>query len=124
MKKLDINQLDKKDEEIVEAFISLGMNRLVARVLAYLQQVNEVTSSGLEMGTNLRQPEVSIAMRQLIERDWINEREEKKQGKGRPYKIFSLKVGFNDIIVQLEEQQKKAMEEAQAKIERLKELGK
>ena len=124
MKKLDIKQLDKKDEEIVEALISLGMNRLVARVLAYLQQVNEVTSNELELGTNLRQPEVSIAMKHLNEHDWINERDEKKPGKGRPYKIYSLKVGFNDIIAQLENQQRKTVEETQARIKRLKELGK
>jgi len=68
-------------------------------VLAYLQQVKEVTSNELELGTNLRQPEVSIAMKHLNEYDWINEREEKKPGKGRPYKIYSLKVGFNDIIL-------------------------
>lgn len=124
MKKLDIKQLDKKDEEIVEALISLGINRLVARVLAYLQQVNEVTSNELELGTNLRQPEVSIAMKHLKERDWINERDEKKPGKGRPHKIYSLKVGFNDIIEQLEKQQRKTVEETQARIKRLKELGK
>jgi len=48
----------------------------------------------------------------------------KKPGKGRPYKIYSLKVGFNKIIAQLEKQQKKEITLAQAKIERLKELGK
>jgi predicted transcriptional regulator len=53
-----------------------------------------------------------------------NEREEKKPGKGRPHKIYSLKVGFNEIIAQLEKQQKKAVNEERAKIERLKELGK
>ena len=45
-------------------------------------------------------------------------------GKGRPYKIYSLKVGFDDIISHLERQQRKVVEDAQAKIERLKELGK
>ncbi len=124
MKKLDINQLDEKDEEIADALISLGLRRPVARVLAYLQQVNEVTSSGLETGTGLHQPEVSIATKQLKERDWINEREEKKPGKGRPYKIYALKVGFKEIIAQLEKQQRKAVDEAQANIERLKKLGK
>ncbi len=123
MKKLQIKQLNEKEEEIVDALISLGMNRLVARVIAYLQQVNEATSIELETGTNLRQPEVSITTKQLKERDWINERDEKKPGKGRPYKIYSLKVGFNDIIAQLENQQRKAVNEAQAKIKRLKELG-
>jgi predicted transcriptional regulator len=39
-------------------------------------------------------------------------------------KIYSLKVGFNDIIAQLEKQQKKAVEETQERIERLKEMGK
>jgi predicted transcriptional regulator len=124
MKTLKINQFDKKDEEIVDALISLGMSKPAARMLAYIQQVNEATSVELEMGTGLRQPEVSIAAKQLEECDWINEREEKKPGKGRPFKIYSLKIGFNDIIAQLEKQQKKAVDEGQAKIERLKELGK
>jgi predicted transcriptional regulator len=123
MKKLDFNQLDEKDEEIADALISLGLGRPVARTLAYLQQVNEVTSSDLEMGTNLRQPEVSIAMRHLKEHDWISEREEKKPGKGRPHKIYSLKVRFNDIIAHLENQQRKAVEEAQVSFERLKKSG-
>jgi predicted transcriptional regulator len=124
MKTLSIKQLDKKYEEIADALIFLGMSKPAARMLAFLQQMNEATSIELEMGTGLRQLEVSIAAKQLEEREWINEREEKKQGKGRPYKIYSLKAGFKDIITQLEKQQKKAVDEVQAKIERLKELGK
>jgi len=58
-------------------------------------------------------------MRQLKEHDWINEKEEKKVGKGRPLKIYYLKVGFNKIIVQLENQQRKADVEAQKNIEHL-----
>lgn len=112
-----------KDEEIADTLISLGMSRNAAMTLAYLQNMNTATSLDLERSVRLRQPEVSIAMRQLKERDWIDEREEKKPGKGRPYKIYSLKVGFNDIIAQLEKQQRMAVDEAQAKIERLKELG-
>jgi predicted transcriptional regulator len=92
--------------------------------LAYMQNTNSATTIDLERSARLRQPEVSIAMKELEERDWVNEREEKKVGKGRPYKIYSLKVGFNDIIAQLENQQRKTVDEAQLKIERLKELGK
>ncbi len=50
-------------------------------------------------------------------------REEKKPGKGRPYKVYSLKVGFNKIISELEKQQKKAVDEMQKNIKRLKGLG-
>ncbi len=123
MKSLTIRQLDEKDEEIANALISLGMSRNVARVLSYLQNKNEVTSVELERESGLRQPEVSIAMRELKERDWINEREEKKPGKGRPHKVYSLKVGFDEIIAQLEQQQEKEVDEVQIRIERLKALG-
>jgi predicted transcriptional regulator len=124
MKTLNIKQLDEKDEEIADILISLGMNRNVAISLSYLQNMNSATSVDLERVARLRQPEVSIAMKQLKERNWINERDEKKPGKGRPFKIYSLKVGFDDIVAQLEKQQKKSVNEVRANVERLRELGK
>ncbi|MFZ3060141.1 MAG: MarR family transcriptional regulator [Candidatus Methanoperedens sp.] len=124
MKTFEVKQLDDKDEEIADVLISLGMSRPVSRTLSYLQNVAEATAVWLEKGAGLHQPEVSIAVKELNERGWINEREEKKPGKGRPHKIYSLEVRFNNIIAQLEKQQKKAVDEERAKIERLKELGK
>ncbi len=122
MKSLTIRQLNEKDEEITDALISLGMSRNVARILSYLQSSKEVKSVDLERDAGLRQPEVSIAVRELKGRDWISERDEKKPGKGRPYKVYSLKVDFNKIIAELEKQQKKAVDEMQKMIKRLKEL--
>jgi len=123
MRNVIVKQLDEKDEEIADALVAIGMSRNIARTLSYLQNVNEATSVELERVVRLHQPEVSIAMKQLKERDWINEREKKKTGKGRPYKIYSLKVSFNDIISQLEKQQLKAVDAAQTKIDKLKEMG-
>jgi predicted transcriptional regulator len=122
MKTIDVRQLDEKDEEIAELLISLGMSRNEARTLTYLRNVDEATSNELEKGTGLHQPEVSVAAKNLKERDWIKEREEKKPKMGRPYKIYSLKIDFNEIVAQLEEQQKIGFEKAQLKIQRLKEL--
>ncbi len=119
MKTLIMKQLDEKNEEITDTLISLGMSRSVARILSYLQTGDEVTSVDLEKVTGLRQPEVSVAMRELKEHGWINEREGKKPGKGRPYKIYSLKVSFDEIIAQIEMQQRKAADEARSRIERL-----
>ncbi len=100
--------VNKNDERNAEALISLGMDKNAAMALTFLQNVNSVTSVELEKGAMLRQPEVSAVMKFLREHDWIHEREEKKAGKGRPNKVYSLKVGFNDIITQLEKQQKKS----------------
>ncbi len=118
-----MKQIDERNEEIADTLISLGMKRPIARVLSYLENRNEVTSVELERETGLRQPEVSIATKELKEYGWINEREEKKPGKGRPHKVYSLKVGFNKIIAQLEKQQRKAVDEMQKNIKRLKGLG-
>ncbi|MBE0524675.1 MAG: ArsR family transcriptional regulator [Methanosarcinales archaeon] len=122
MKIRNIKQLDDKDEEIAELLISLGMSRLVARTLTYIQKVDTTPSVDIERGTGLRQPEVSVAMKELDPYDWISETEEKKPGKGRPSKIYSLKVGFNDIISHLEKEQEKRYNDSIASIERLKEL--
>jgi predicted transcriptional regulator len=124
MKSLKIKQLDEKGEEIADALMSLGLSRNISMSLAFLENMNTATSLDLERSARLRQPEVSIAMRELKERDWVDEREEKKPGKGRPFKIYTLKVGFGEIVAQLEKEQKKAVDEAQKKIKRLKELGK
>jgi predicted transcriptional regulator len=124
MKTIKMKQLDEKEEEISDALIFLGMSRNAAMTLAYMQNANSATSLDLERAARLHQPEVSMVMRQLREHDWVNEKEEKKTGKGRPKKIYSLKIGFNDIISQLENHQRKAVEKVQSKIERLKELGK
>ncbi len=122
MKTLNINQLDDSDEEISDILISSGLSRPVARTLTYLQKVDTATSIDLERGTGLRQPEVSIAMRQLDPFDWIEEKEEKKPGKGRPNKVYSLKVRFKDIITHIEKQHKKEIDDGMASIKRLKEL--
>jgi predicted transcriptional regulator len=119
MKSLTIRQLDEQDEEIADELISLDIIRPVARTLSYLLHVNETTSIELERGTGLRQPEISIAMKELEEHGWISEREKKKPGKGRPNKVYSLKVGFEEIIAELEKQQRKAADEARSRIELL-----
>jgi predicted transcriptional regulator len=65
MKKLNINQFDEKEEEIADILISLGMRKNVATTLAYMQNTKTATSIELERSARLRQPEVSIAMREL-----------------------------------------------------------
>ncbi len=124
MKNATIRQLDGKDEAIADILVSLGMNRRVAKTLSCLQNMNSATSADLERGARLCPPAVCIAMKQLKEREWISEHKEKKPGIGKPYKVYSLKVDFDDIIAQIERQQKKAVDEMQASIKRLKELGK
>jgi len=118
-----IKVADKKDLEFMLGLETLGMKRTVACVITFLKDQNERSAREIEMATDLRQPEVSIAMRTLRERDWVTEREVKLEGKGRPMKIYALRSPIDGIINYYESE--KAQESAQTMmaIQRLKELS-
>jgi predicted transcriptional regulator len=115
--------LDEKDQEFIDALRSLNVPRNVAGLITYLANTNEATSREIETGTNLRQPEVSIAMRTLRQNNWIEEREVKTEGKGRPMKVYKLSVPIEKIIRHYEEEKNSEATRTMHAIQRLKELS-
>jgi len=95
-----VTGLDEKDEEIADILISLGMNRSCGNE-SYLPSEYEFSYlSGPWKSGKITPAEVSIAMRQLKERDWIDEREEKKSGKDHIRYIRSklvLRISFHSL---------------------------
>jgi predicted transcriptional regulator len=125
MKSILISQFTKSEEELTDILMSLGYGRNVATTLTMLKSAKcEITATAIERKCGLRQPEVSITMRELIERGWVDENEQKKVGKGRPFKLYSLKVKFSTIITILENEQKLKAASANSRIEKLKRLSK
>ncbi|MCP1662534.1 MAG: ArsR family transcriptional regulator [Methanocalculus sp. MSAO_Arc1] len=113
--------LTPKQEEIVTLLNGVGMKRNVAKVLVYLSELPEATSREIERATDLRQPEVSIAMRELKEQEWVNCRESKTENKGRPVKIYSISLGLNDITNILEQKKRQEAETQISMINRMRE---
>ena len=122
MRESTVKILDDKDMEFVETLRSLSVSRNVATLITFLANVDEASSREIEMGADLRQPEVSIAMRPLRENNWIEEREIKREGKGRPMKVYSLKASFDQIIKFYEQQKLDESAQAMESIQRLKQL--
>ena len=122
IKQSAVSVLDDKDQEFIEALRSLNVQRNVASLITYLSNVNEATSREIEMGTNLRQPEVSIAMRTMRNNNWVEEREVKAEGKGRPMKIYKLGVPIDEIIQHYEEEKNNEAAKTTQAIQRLKEI--
>ena len=60
-----------------------------------------MTSIEIEREAGLRQPEVSIAMQWLRRRGWINKRNMKKEGKGRPVHGYRLSKDFDEILEEI-----------------------
>jgi predicted transcriptional regulator len=115
--------LDEKDLEFIDALRSLKVPRNVATLITYLANTNEATAREIEIGTSLRQPEVSIAMRTLRQNNWVNERDVKAEGKGRPMKVYKLSVPIQEIIQHYEEEKNSEAARTMQAIQRLKELS-
>lgn len=122
MRESTVKILDDKDMEFVETLRSLSVPRNVATLITFLANVDKASSREIEMGSDLRQPEVSIAMRTLRDNQWIEEREIKREGKGRPMKVYSLHAGIDDIIKHFEEEKLHESAQAMESIQRLKQL--
>lgn len=97
----------EKEEEFTSLLMGLGLKRNVAKVLVYLANTRESTSRDIERGTDLRQPEVSIAMRYLTACAWVKARESKAESKGRPVKIYELARPIGEIMDSIEKDKKR-----------------
>ncbi len=96
----------EKEEEFANLLIEIGTKKNVAKVLVFLANISEATSREIERGTDLRQPEVSIAMHYLTDQGWIKSRESKAESKGRPVKIYELAKPITDIMDSIEKENK------------------
>lgn len=111
--------LDDRDLAMVELLVQLGLARNPAQVLVFLAQVDEALSQQIEQGAGMRQPEVSVAVRELRRRGWVAKRDVPTEGKGRPMHCYRLEVPFGRVVDRLEEQVRAQAREALERVERL-----
>ncbi len=106
MKEQKILVFTEKEEEFVNLLIKIGIKKTVAQTLVFLANTPEVTSRELERGTDMRQPEVSIAIKYLDAQGWIQCRKVPSERKGRPQKCYSLTKPIKEIIAAIEKAKK------------------
>jgi len=114
--------LDKEDEEIIRLFREIGMPKYLSKALMYISQVDECRSADVEKGANLRQPEVSIAMQELRRRGWVQKRELKKKGKGRPVHMYKTIVELSEVVNTIEQEKLKEIAEVKNTMTELKNI--
>jgi predicted transcriptional regulator len=106
MRTKNVMYFTQDEENLANLLIRTGMKRNVARVLIYLAHNPEATSREIERGTDLRQPEVSLAMAALTDQKWVENHEIKAENKGRPVKIYRLSNPFSEIVDVIEREKR------------------
>ena len=124
MKDQEIKVLDEDDHIFVKTLSNIGMSRNIATTMAYLMNVDKASSREIEISTGLRQPEISLAMRLMRNHSWVSVRSEKKAGKGRPMKIYSLAASVDEIISYYEDKIDKESKATISVIKKLKVMSK
>jgi len=97
-----VTYFTEKEEEFANLLIEIGTQKNIAKVLVFLAKTPEATSRAIERGTDMRQPEISTAMKYLMNWDWIRSRESPSENKGRPMKIYELAKPIHEIIEDFE----------------------
>ena len=95
------------------------MPRNLAKTLIYLCQVDQCKSTDVELGADLRQPEVSVAMQELRKRGWVDKKDLKKKGKGRPTHVYKTTTSLDDVINTLEKEKLSEIEMVKTNISEL-----
>ena len=115
--------LTEKELTLIELLQRAGMQPSMAKVISVISKGEETVSVRIEGLTSLRQPEVSIVMRDLIRRRWVKRRDIKKEGKGRPVHGYTLAVPFSEIVKDMEDGHRKRIQEMEQTLARLKRLA-
>jgi len=85
--------LIEQDHKDIAALVGAGIPRTQAVILLTLHRYGngiQITSRWIERVSDLRQPEVSIAMNSFKSAGLITTTEEKSQSKGRPVKVYHV----------------------------------
>ena len=118
----EVKILDENDLVFVSDLRNLGIQRNVALTLVYLSNVKEASSREIEIGTGLRQPEISLAIGFMSDNNWVDSRMIRVNKKGRPLRVYSFCVPMETIYVFYELKAHQDYEESVIKINQLKEL--
>jgi len=122
MKQKTVYKLDKDDGRAIQLFVHLGMPKNLAKTLLYISQFDECKCADVEQGTDMRQPEVSIAMQELRRRGWVKKQDLKKKGKGRPVHIYKTTTDLSEILNVFEQEKLKEVENVKNDLSALKNI--
>ena len=121
MREERIQYFTEKEEEFTKLLIEIGTKKNVAKLLVFLSGKAEASSREIEHGADMRQAEVSTAMKYLKEQGWIKSRKSSTGNKGRRMIVYKLAKSVSAIIDSIESGKKNETRNQLALIRKLRE---
>jgi len=98
---------DEKFQSIVKNANILGLKINHIKVIYSIHLKKNITQREIEKIADLRQPEVSIALNQLNEMEFIKQHSEVQISKGRPIMVYKLNKPIYEIFMEIKKQKEK-----------------
>jgi len=122
MEYTQIAQMDEMDNEIVNILTRTGMARNTAKVFVAIKELDSPDTKQIMQFTGIMQPQISVAVRQLIDMGYVESKTEQTENRGRPISYFSLKKSIDEIISDIKETVQRKIDAEKQNIVRLREL--
>ena len=116
-------ELKRDHLRMVEVLGDSGLAKNTAKVLTFIAVAGRTWSAQIQSGTSLRQPEVSIALKELFERKWISRQSVQREGKGRPIYVYRLRKDLLEIIEFVEKELDRRVRQVQKDKEDLRSIA-
>ena len=123
MRECSVKMLDDKNLEFAKVLQRIGVPHNVATIITYLMNVDRATVRDIELGSDLKQPDVCTASRVLRDNGWLEETDVKRGGKGRPFRVYKLKATVFEIIRHFEEEKTRESIQIMEDIQKLREMA-
>lgn len=115
-------KFDANDKKMIKLLNSIGINKNTSKILIFFFHTKETISAQLERILELRQPEVSVALRALIQKEWLIKTNIKKGCKGRPTYAYRLVLTPQTVIRKIIQSKQKEIKKLNKNIECLAKL--
>lgn len=103
MKTQEIEIMNEKEEKLIELLKQFDFDRATSNTLVYMMVKKTAVSSDIERVMDLRQPDVSLATKQLRKLGILSKKDIKRnRGKGRPNHQYTLKKSPAEIMAFIE----------------------
>ncbi|MFA4876248.1 MAG: ArsR family transcriptional regulator [Methanoregula sp.] len=115
-----VHYFTEKEKEFVNILVSIGVRDNIARVLVFISGTAQTTSHDIERGIDMRQPEVSLTLKYLLDKKWIRNHENIATRQGRPIKRYTLAKPISEIVDSIQEEKTAEMKHQMGLLVKLK----